>query len=379
MQKLTIPKLLEEKFQLPEEGKRVLILLDISGSTGGCFESNGFNNSYVTILEKEKKIADGLVINNPQNTYFLLPFDDRLEPLIERVSLDGFINPLDHLISRGGTSTLLPLQEALKRKSEFDEITIITDGQTSSDLSILKSVITSLKNEGLIIKIIAVTNSNVNMGTITSGDEFRLPGAELINACGNMIHLLEIYNNFHKDIPFKLAENSQSDNRRLCIMGVKVPLNRIFFLNDLIDHLVDNSERIDPGVNCFDSKQLCSEIGGKIFSVIFSDVSDNHSYLENVSLALSGINGFILLNPVEIAAGKTVQQKVKEFILYGYNCGRRKEPIRYANFDERVKDASVKKNEFQNATDLLTMNGPILDYGTVISFPFQGVCLTINR
>ena len=379
MQKLTIPKLLEEKFQLPEEGKRVLILLDISGSTGGCFKSNAFNIPYGTILDKEKEIADSLVLNNLQNTYFLLPFDDKLEPLIERVSLDGFISPLDYLYPRGGTSTLLPLQEALKRKSEFDEIVLITDGQTSSNLSELKSVITSLKDARLIIKIIAVTDSNVNMERIRSGDEFKLPGAELINECGNMIHLLEIYNKFHMNIPFKLAENSQSDSRHLCIMGVKVPLNRICFLNDLIDYLVDNSERIDTGENCFYSKQLCSEIGGKIFSVLFSDVSDNHSYLENVSLALSGISRFILLNPVEITAGKTVQQKVKEFILYGYNCGRRKEPIRYANFDERVKDASVKKNEFQNATEILTTNGPILNYGTVISFPFQGICLTINQ
>ena len=55
-----------------KSAKRVCVVIDVSGSTGSIF------NPGKTVLEKEIEVAEQIMLNNPDDIYTVVSFDDKV-------------------------------------------------------------------------------------------------------------------------------------------------------------------------------------------------------------------------------------------------------------------------------------------------------------
>ena len=96
----------------------------------------------------------------------------------------------------------------------------------------------------------------MNLESITTNEENRIPGMDLINMIGNSVHSLKIYNKYHKDVPYSGAQSTDINKDALTFMGY--PFTGIIpeFINKLLTEIEKNKDNIDWGFNQTNLKNL---------------------------------------------------------------------------------------------------------------------------
>lgn len=345
--------------------KKIGIALDISSSTQTRFF--GRDN----ISDKIWSIASDYIISHQNDLIYIYSFGTTCVYHGNITAFDGYVHKPSFSLG-GCTMTHYAIDKMIESNNRFDEIIIITDGETSSGENSIINSINEANKQNIKVKVIAVSCSETDMEMVTAREEQTIPGMDLVNYGKNMIDNLIIYNKFHREIPFKGVQNSRVDKNRLSFFGVMLPNTGdpviiIFqdFFNNLLQKIGENLEAINWGNSHLGFKRLCSEIG-KIFSVFFTEFSREHYFVQDIAGKLFSVTNLLSI------------EKIIDFFQYAYNCGRTNTPILYTNFDERVKDSVVKKQEFYDAQKLLLTYGTTLGCSSYISLPSSGYCILVK-
>jgi hypothetical protein len=354
-----------ENEQFTNKPLNICFVLDKSGSTGDRF-SNSMN-----VLEKEQECLSCYALNNPDNNYILYSFDSdstyhgRLEVLKEF----NFIQ-LPELRPGSATNTHLPLQDICDKVSSYkpDRVVVYTDGETNASSQTLTKISNVFKKNNIKLDIVAVSPRDLNMETISSREESRIPGMDLINMLGNSIDTLTIYNKYHNDVPYNGIMNSSVDKNCIKFMGIKINEYVVNFINKFLVKLNENKGHIDWGTSHIELKKMLSEMG-KLLSLLFVIFPENHYFVKSISSQVEA-----LLDGVFTA------DKISKIINYGFNCTKQDTPVLFTNFDEHVKDASSKRKEFSDAITDLKNSGTTLNCSKLISIPYGNntVCVLDN-
>lgn len=339
--------------------QKICIVLDVSGSTGTQFKPS------VSVLEKEIEVLSQLVLAKEAD-YQLYTFDSesKFRGTINVMRDEGFVN-LPELAPGSSTNTHLPLMDIIQKFTIFkpDLVILFTDGQTNSPKQFFDTIVQKFKASKVNLEIIAVSSSNLNLETISSREENSIPGMDLINIIGNSVSSLKIYNKFHCDLPFNGSHSSSVDKHALIFMGV--PINGVIpqFIEKLLRHLKqisDSGEQIEWGQNQTQLKKMICEIG-KLLSVLFINFPETHTFVQNICIKLSEFG--------------ITSERVMNILKYGFECATQNKPIILTNFENRVKESAVKKNEFAGAIDELKSSGTTLNSNRSICLPIKGVCV----
>jgi hypothetical protein len=371
--------------------QNIAVGFDTSGSTGNNFDNKN------TILQKEQEVVHDFIIENSSANIIIFSFSDKsmnhgeyrkMDTIFslsgEVINLDrndGYFIDLPAVTSGGMTNTIEPLNDIKKsieksiEKNEctYDLVVIITDGQTNSTKEEIVEVFQYFTSKGIDIHIVAVSNSNQNLETISSREEINLAGMDLVNYGQNYVSKLIIFNKYHCDVPFIGAERSSQNKKSLQFLGSPIPPGMPVpaFLSDLIEIISDNASNLSWGINQIESKKFCVEIG-KIWQVMYVQLSITNRYLNTIIQKLSSIPNFLTVNGAEL-----ISHKIFEYIQYGFDCSSKNIPVRLTGLEEHVKAATVKKQEFAVAVKLLEDFGPIFRAEEIVSLPFNGLCCTI--
>ena len=344
-----------------EKPKKITFVVDESGSTGTTYVSG------MTVLEKESSVVYEYILKHPNNDYNMITFETNcVEHKINIMKDEGLVD-LPQLIPKGGTNTHLPLVKINEWTEKPDVVILLTDGETNSSETQLKTEINKFLDKKISLEIIAVSARSVDLNTISQAEERRIPGMDLINYLSNSVDKLIIYNQFHKDEPYQGASSTTINKKCLTFMGCKVGGHVHTYLNLLLDKLDENKTNINWGIQNMNFKQLLSEIG-KLLSVYFVSFPSEHFYVSTI------INKLLLILNVE----EMTFERVYSIMKYGFECTKNKKPILYTNFDQHVKEKTVKLTEFKNAIDSLKINGTTLNSQKTISMPTNGICIINN-
>jgi len=339
----------------------IAYVVDISGSTGSEFTRG------VSILDKEKTILSNEILGNKMGQNYVLSFSNsytRSRNYYGEIIVDpdiDFVMLPDGLISGGLTYTAEPLQDIVKLVREgiikVDYVKIITDGETSSDKTTLVRTVKDLKDLGIKVIVIAVSLNNKDLTKIAVAEGNTLVGMDLLDYLANDLHTYVVYNKFHLDEPYTNAINSDTDKRQIAFFDV--PLPKGISMHMLIWSIID---RLHPGINwgMNDFTRMCAEIGKlvAIFNITISSIND---FLDNISSEIKKNT----MHSMDVL-------KIRNIIVYGFNCTRNKKPIILSSAEERI--AAVEKlNQFENAVDDLKFKGTTLDCNTRISFSMIGI------
>ena len=345
--------------QTNQTKQKICIVLDVSGSTGTEFKPS------ISVLEKEIEVLSQLVLSTDAD-YQLYTFDSesKYHGLIKVMYDEGFVN-LPQLVPGSSTFTHRPLKEIIEKLHIFkpNSVILFTDGQTNSHKEYFYDIMKKFKDEKINFEIIAVSSSNLNLETISSREENSIPGMDLINIIGNSVQNLKIYNKFHCDVPFNGSHSSSVDKHAITFMGV--PINGVIpqFIEKLLERLKqisDSGEQIEWGPNQIHLKKMICEIG-KLLSVLFINFCDTHTFIQNICIKLSEFG--------------ITSERVMNILKYGFECATQNKPIILTNFENRVKESAVKKNEFVGAIDELKSYGTTLNSQVSICLPTNGVCI----
>lgn len=370
--KITIYDLLSSEhvehdiFKFNGKEKKIAFVLDISGSTEARIEGKGYN-----VLQKQIEILTNIALKNKENNHVfsIFPFSSyAYEPVILKYDDVLDMIHIPNFRSDGLTYTHLALKEI--NKSRYDIVIIITDGASNSSEIELKRNIQQLKNFNTDIFVIAVSPSKLNMNVITTREENRIAGMDLVNILRNDISQLVIYSAFHYDEPFNGATSSYINKDKLAFLTIPISKDVIIpeFINILLDKMYDNREHLIFGVQNIDFKKFAIDIG-KLFAIMYSTFPNNH---------------YLILKLIDVSLQCNIGDITDEFIIklitHGFNCVQKKIPIVYSNLDEKIKVSSVKHNEFQDAISMLTIEGTTLGDKETISFPLPtGLCVYNNN
>jgi hypothetical protein len=345
-----------------EKPKNVIFVVDESGSTSSAF-GTGMN-----VLEKELSVVYEYILQNPNNNYRMYSFESGCkEHSIHFMKEEGLVN-LPDLSPKGSTCTHLPLIEINKNPVKPDIVILLTDGETNSSESVLKNEISQFLQKKIQFEIIAVSATNTDLNTISQAEERRIPGMDLINYLSNSVHKLLIYNKYHKDIPYEGATSSTINKKFLTFMGFKIDGYVHVYLNKLLDKLDEHKGNINFGPSNMSFKQLLSEIG-KLLSVYFITFPAEHSFVTSIVEKLLSI-----CNIADMTC-----DRIRSIIKYGFECTKSEKPILYTNFEQHVKEKSVKHAEFKNAIDTLKIQGTTINCEKTICMPTNGACIINNR
>ena len=343
----------------PPRRKRVVVVLDTSGSTGCGFDG------ILTVLQKERQVLENHILENEEADYILYTFDSQpnYRGKIQVLFKEKMVN-LPAMMSGGGTTTHLPLQEIAKKFPVFkpEEVIIITDGETASVQQNFAPIMQQFKTASVILKVIGVSTRSDNLETISAREEQNVTGMDLIRMLGNDIHSFKIYNRHHSVIPFCGASSSTVNRNALQFMGVNIYGIIPQFILKLLEEIIPKKDTIDWGVSHSNLKTMICEIG-KLLSAIFVSFPVGHSFMEHTFQQLSQINP------------EFPQDRILNIMLYGFNCARSNTPIIMTNFEARVKEAQVKKSEFADAVAKLNTQGTTLGETHRICMPTHGVCI----
>lgn len=371
---------------VPRQKKKVAIVLDVSGSTGGLYSpllqvtsaSTTILNKEIeilkTILNKEIEVLKELILSKPDSDFVLYTFDSAPKYLgpIQVMHSEGLVD-IPALVPGSATNTHLPLVEIIKKFPVFKPSSVIlfTDGQTHSSSYDFKTITQAFNDAKVNFEVIAVTNSVDDLEKITTHEESRIPGMDLITMIGNSIQSLKIYNRFHSNQPFNGAQSSAVNRNALTFIGI--PFSGIIpqFISNLLAEIKLVKDTINWGENDIHLKKMICEIG-KLLSVLFVSFPEDHSFTHDI---------------IEIVASSTtfVHERIQNIMKYGFDCTRNNKPIIYTNFEGRVKDSVVKQNEFAEAVTQLNTRGTTLGSSSSICFPTNGVsvinnnAITLNR
>ena len=192
---------------------------------------------------------------------------------------------------------------------------------------------------------------------------------DLVNMLGNSIHGLNIYNNFHRDIPFIGISNSSINKNSIIFMGTKVEGFIINFINKLLDLMDLNKSNLVFEPNQMDLKKMLSEIG-KLLSILFVNFPTNHPFLDIISTKINKI-------VCQVTNKEFGSERILKIIEYGFNCSKSDVPVIMTNFEEHLKESITKQNEFSDANLLLNRFGTGLNAYRKISIPYKNNALCI--
>jgi hypothetical protein len=345
-----------------DKPKNITFIVDESGSTGTSF-SPGTN-----VLEKESSIVYEYILNNINNNYNMYTFESNCaEHSIGIMKEEGLVN-LPTMSPKGCTYTHLPLVEINKKTSKPDTVILITDGETNSTEMQLKTEINKFLEKKIRFEIIAVSAKNMDLNTISQAEENRIPGMDLINHLANSVDKLTIYNQYHKDTPYEGATSSKINKAFLTFMGSKVQGRVHEYINNLLLKLDENKGNINWGIGNMNFKQMLSEIG-KLLSVYFVTFPNNHYFITTIAEKLKEICNISDMS----------EERIINIIKYGFECTKNEKPILYTNFEQHIKEATVKRAEFKNAIDTLKIQGTTLNSNKTICVPNNGACIINNK
>lgn len=333
----------------PVDAKNIYFVLDTSGSTGSGYKGN------ITVLDKEIICLKNYILENINNDFYLYSFESDSHYHGALTVGNGIVKNIPKNFTSGGTNTLEPLNEILSNvKTENNKIIIITDGQTCNNQNELKHTTNQLKAKNYEIEIIVVSMTDINMETISENDENRLAGMDLIKYVGNSIDRLHIFNRFHNDIPFDAINNSTINKNYISFMKIMVPCFIPEFIKTLMDKL-SCAQNVDYSM----CKIMLCEIG-KLFSILFHEFPTNNPLLITVSETVSSLKDI---------GSEFTKDSVINIIKYGFECSKSNKPIILTNFQNHVKESSVKRGEFKDALNLLRLHGTTLGAKQKISIP----------
>ena len=344
-----------------EKPKRITFVVDESGSTGAAFAAG------INVLEKETSVVYEYILQHPNNNYNMYSFESGcVEHAIHVMKEEGLVN-LPDLSPKGGTYTHLPLVKINANPLKPDIVILLTDGETNSTEVQLKTEINKFLEKKIRFEIIAVSAKNIDLNTISQAEERRIPGMDLINYLSNSVDKLLVYNQFHKDVAYEGATSSTVNKKFLTFMGFKVDGHVHSYLNQLLAKLDEHKGNIAWGPSNMSFKQLLTEIG-KLLSVYFISFPTEHYFVNSIVTKL-----LETCNIHDMTA-----ERIYSIIKYGFECTKNEKPILYTNFEEHVKEKTVKQAEFKNAIDSLKINGTTLNSEKTISMPTNGVCIINN-
>ena len=342
--------------------KNVTLIVDESGSTGTAFAPS------MSVLEKELSVVYEYILNNINNNYNMYSFESAcVEHPIHVMKEEGLVN-LPTLSPKGCTYTHLPLVEINKKTVKPDIVILVTDGETSSQEAQLKTEINKFLEKKIRFEIIAVSAKNIDLNTISQAEERRIPGMDLINYLANSVDKLTIYNQCHKDTPYEGAVSSKINKTYLTFMGSKVQGHIHQYLNNLLTKLDEHKGNINWGIGNMNFKQMLSEIG-KLLSVYFVSFPENHFFVSAITKKIE--------ETCEIA--DMTEERIYNIIKYGFECTKNEKPILYTNFEQHIKESTVKRAEFQSAIDNLKLQGTTLNSSKTICMPTNGACIINNQ
>lgn len=345
-----------------DKPKNITWIIDESGSTGSAF-APGMN-----VLEKEMSVVYEYILANINNNYNMYSFESNcVEHSIHIMKEEGLVN-LPDLSPKGCTYTHLPLAKINGKSTKPDVVILVTDGETSSQQIQVKTEIDKFLENKIRFEIIAVSAKNIDLNTISQAEESRIPGMDLVNFLSNSVDKLTIYNQFHKDTPYEGAVSSVINKKFLTFMGSKVDGHVHQYLNKLLAKLEEHKGAINWGTLNMNFKQLLSEVG-KLLSVYFVSFPVDHYFVNSIVSKILEISNI----------PDMTSERIYSIIKYGFECTKNEKPIMYTNFEQHVKEKSVKHKEFSNAIESLKVQGTTLNSEKTICMPTNGACIINNR
>lgn len=345
---------------LPSQPQKICIAIDVSGSTAAHF-LNGMK-----VLEKEIEIAEKYILDNSHHSFTVVAFDDKVNTYEIHVLKEEMMTNIHsfNMVPGGSTYTDIALNQINKMKIKPSKVILLTDGQTNSTKHLLTREIQDFAKFNISLEVIAVSDSNLNMMTLTQNEEQGIPGMDLINHLGNSISKLVIYNKQHSDVPYIGASTSVMGKN--CLTFMEVPISGFIpdFIRSVLTEIV--GKEINWGQNQMEFKKFLSEIG-KLFSALFVSFPERNMFVEDTIFKLTEFN----------VQGMT-SDRIRNIIIYGFDCSHNKKPILYTNFEAHVKESSVKKAEFADAITQLKKYGTPLNSDKSISMPSSGM-IVINE
>jgi hypothetical protein len=345
--------------------QKVAVVLDNSGSTGAEFLPS------ITVLEKELSVLSEYVLAN-DNDYVLYTFcdDSKYYGPISVLRGEQLVN-LPDVRPDSSTNTHKPLLEIISKFAIFkpDRVILYTDGETNSNPDHFKQINAEFKKAGVEFEIVAVSRNKVNLENITNREENAIAGMDILRMIGNAVSHLTVYNAYHCDVPYVGAQSSKIDKKALKFMGV--PFSGIIsqFIDALLAEIrscLERGDRLDWGVNQIVLKKMISEIG-KLLSVIFINFPENHPFVLSIVKRIADY-----CTAVNIVLDN---DRIMGILHYGFDCSKTDKPILYTNFESHVKDAQVKRGEYQDASGMLKQQGTTLGQSRKICCPTYGVCV----
>lgn len=342
----------------------VAVVIDVSGSTGTEFLSK------MSVLDKEIDIAFLEILKNPDNNYVLFAFDDKVSSYkINVLKEENMVDIYEKNLKPGGsTCTHLAFQKINQSVIKFNTVLLLTDGQTNSSSVDLNNETKLFNDKNIVLKVIAVSTGNIDLNIISHAEETRLPGMDLINILKNSISSLAIYSKFHKDVPYVGATSSKLTKNNLTFFDNSINMNIPVFLNKLMEKLSENSLNIEWGhVNTLFNKML-TQIG-RLISALYISFPENHSFVNN------------MINTIQNTCGidSMTNERILNMIKYGFNCTKNSEPIVFTNFEQHVKESTVKNAEFSDAVNSLKQKGTTLGCSKSICLPLNGMIIITNN
>ena len=334
-QVLSLSGFLKQKDKVLEE-QVIVILNDKSGSAKGHID------------EKIKTESMNIICEYPNNKWYVIFFSETSSKIYEIIIIAGNIINYPEQEPEGRTFTHL----GFKKCFEIPNLNIIilnTDGQTSSSLKEIEDEKNVCEKRNIAIFCNSIMNSKDDFNKL-SINEKSIPGMELIDMIKNGITKLKVYND-HQDSPFTLIESSYIDKKNINFMGfIEKPKNEpiSIFITNIIKSI--SNQQINWGHKNNDFCKFIMEIG-KLLSLIFMDFPENN-FIDTIIAELN-----------KIVAGIDI----KTIIKYGFECTKKKEPMRQINIEEIAsKNAVERRGEFYDANKkLLAFGSTCNDSNTV--------------
>jgi hypothetical protein len=334
--------------------KTVVFQRDRSGSTNSVMRGG------LRIIDKIGQAMMTEILKEPRDNYFCIDFNDGVSAICKiPVIPDEMFADIPEAVPSGTTHTdraFVKAKEGLKlvRNPKDLRIILVTDGETNSTTQEIQASVAEFKKLDVRIDVIAVSNSNKDMNSMGLAEQRKVPGMDIIEMLGNAVSTLSVYNLVHWDKPFLSVEASSVDKHHLKFMGISVDCSIPTFIQDFLTFLT--TQEITWGAGDADFKSLVVEIG-KILSLMWSEFPERHPFVSEVIVRLQQINQTMTV------------ERIKTFIVYGFERTRQKLPINLANIEEYAKDAAVKKAQIGDANTLLNTKGTTCgSEGTLVGF-----------
>lgn len=315
----------------------ITFLLDISGST-----DNSFNT--ITVLQKEISIAKSLAALNRDGTNYLVTFHTHAKSMgLIKVSSNGTVMFPLGIIPQGYTHTHRGFEEILSLLdvTKTTKVVLITDGQTNSSQMDLQRLGEEFKRRNVEIEIVAVSAANIYFNRLTSSEEKRIPGLDVVNM---MNKSAKIYTPLNTDTPFELAKNVDLSTKIWSILGLKIPKNSIP-LPTLITEIINILLETDLDFSSTEIQEeltiLFTEIG-MLLGLVYIKFPDH--FLEDI------------LKDLESKTGADLS----EFVQYGFQLKQQNRPFIHTNITRRLVEYKAQQTSFQDATEDLRSNGTAL-------------------